>query len=258
MNENYLNKTSIISSNAKIGDNVTIGPYCIIEDNVVIGDNTKINAYTIVKEYTEIGQNNHIFSHCVIGEIPQDKKFSGEKTKLIIGDNNIIREFCTLNRGTIDLGTTTIGNDCLLMAYVHVGHDCIIRNNIILANGVQLGGHVIIDDFAIVGGLTPVHQFCKIGEHSLVGGGLRVVQDIPPFIIANGQPLRFSGINSLGLRRRNFKPAQRSNIKKAYKIIYNSNHNTSQAIEKIKIDLPLKNEILTIINFFDKSSRGTI
>ncbi len=258
MSKNLINKTAIISSNAKIGDNVSIGPYCIIEDNVIIGNNTKIDAFTIIKEYSEIGQNNHIFSNCVIGEIPQDKKFSGEKTKLIIGNNNVIREFCTLNRGTIDLGTTTIGNECLLMAYVHIGHDCIVRNNIILANGVQLGGHVMIDDFAIVGGLTPVHQFCKIGEHSLVGGGLRVVQDIPPFIVANGQPLRFSGINSIGLRRRNFKPSQRSNIKKAYKIIYNSNYNTSQALEKIKVDLTLKNEILTIVNFIDKSSRGII
>ncbi|MFL2988222.1 MAG: acyl-ACP--UDP-N-acetylglucosamine O-acyltransferase [Candidatus Neomarinimicrobiota bacterium] len=258
MNKNLIHNTSIVSSNTKIGNNVSIGPYCIIENDVIIGSNTKIDAHTIVKQYTEIGKNNHIFSHCVIGEIPQDKKFSHEKTKLIIGNNNVIREFCTLNRGTIDLGTTTIGNDCLLMAYVHIGHDCIISNNIILANGVQLGGHVIIDDFAIVGGLTPVHQFCKIGEHSLVGGGLRVVQDIPPFIIANGQPLRFSGINSIGLRRRNFKPIQRSNIKKAYKIIYNSNHNTSQALEKIKNDLSQKDEILTIVNFIDKSSRGII
>jgi len=258
MNKNLIHKTSIVSSNARIGDNVSIGPYCIIESDVIIGNNTKIDSHTIVKQYTEIGKNNHIFSHCVIGEIPQDKKFANEKTKLIIGNNNVIREFCTLNRGTIDLGITTIGNDCLLMAYVHIGHDCIISNNIILANGVQLGGHVVIDDFAIVGGLTPVHQFCKIGEHSLVGGGLRVVQDIPPFIIANGQPLRFSGINSIGLRRRKFKPNQRSNIKKAYKIIYNSNHNTGQALEKIKNDLSQKDEILTIVNFIDKSTRGII
>jgi UDP-N-acetylglucosamine acyltransferase len=258
MSKSLIHNSALISSQSKIGKNVSIGPYCIIEDNVIIGDNTKIDAYTIIKQFSEIGLNNHIFSHCVIGEIPQDKKFKGEKTKLIIGDNNIIREFCTINRGTIELGTTKIGNDCLLMAYVHIGHDCIVNNNIILANGVQLGGHVIIEDYAIVGGLTPVHQFCKIGEHALVGGGLRVVQDIPPFIIANGQPLKFSGINSLGLRRRNFKSNQRTNIKKAYKLIYNSNYNTTQALEQIKNNLNIKNEVLTIIEFINDSSRGII
>ena len=258
MNKNIIHKTALISNKAKIGDNVSIGPYCIIEDDVIIGDNTKIDSHSIIKQYSTIGQNSHIFSHCVIGEIPQDKKYEGEKTNLIIGDNTVIREFCTLNRGTKDSGTTQIGDDCLLMAYVHIGHDCIINNHIILANGVQLGGHVCINDYAIIGGLTPVHQFCKIGEHSLVGGGLRVVQDIPPFIIANGQPLRFSGINALGLRRRGFSASQRTNIKNAYKIIYNSNHNRSQALEKIKSDLNIKNEISTIIDFIKNSSRGLI
>jgi UDP-N-acetylglucosamine acyltransferase len=258
MNKNTIHKTALISQKSKIGKNVLIGPYCIIEDNVIIDDNTQIDSHTIIKQYSTIGKNTHIFSHCVIGEIPQDKKYSGEKTELIIGDNTIIREFCTLNRGTKDSGITKIGNDCLLMAYVHIGHDCIINNNIILANGVQLGGHVIIDDYAIIGGLTPIHQFCKIGAHSLVGGGLRVVQDIPPFIIANGQPLRFSGINALGLRRRKFSANQRTNIKKVYNIIYNSNHNISQALEKIKNNLNVKNEISTIVNFIKNSSRGLI
>ncbi len=258
MNKNRIHKTALISSKSTIGKNVSIGPYCIIEDNVVIGDNTKIDAHTIIKQYSTIGQNSHIFSQCVIGEIPQDKKYKGEKTNLIVGNNTVIREFCTLNRGTKDFGTTQIGDNCLLMAYVHIGHDCILNNDIILANGVQLGGHVFIDNYAIVGGLTPVHQFCKIGAHSLVGGGLRVVQDIPPFIIANGQPLRFSGINSLGLRRRKFSASQRTNIKKAYKIIYNSNYNISQALEKIKSDLNPKNEISTIIDFIENSSRGLI
>lgn len=258
MTKNIIHPTSLISQKAKIGNNVSIGPYCIIEDNVIIGDNTKIDSHTIIKQYSTIGKNSHIFAHCVIGEIPQDKKYSGEQSKLIIGDNTVIREFCTLNRGTRDSGITKIGNNCLLMAYVHIGHDCIVENDVILANGVQLGGHVLINDYAIVGGLTPVHQFCKIGAHSLVGGGLRVVQDIPPFIIANGQPLRFSGINALGLRRRKFTASQRTNIKKVYKIIYNSNHNTSQALEKVKKDLNIKNEVLVIVDFIENSSRGII
>ena len=253
-----IHQTAIISSKSIIGKNVFIGPYCIIDDDVIIGDNTRIDAHTIIRSYTTIGQNCHIFSNCVIGEIPQDKKFEGEKSKLIIGDNTVVREFCTLNRGTKDSGLTKIGSDCLLMAYVHVGHDCLVSDNVILANGVQLGGHVEIQKYAIVGGLTPVHQFCKIGEHSLVGGGLRVVQDIPPFIIANGQPLKFSGINALGLRRRKFSVTQRTNIKKAYKIIYNSNMNTTQALEKIKKDFSSQNEISTIISFINASSRGLI
>ncbi len=253
-----IHQTAIISSKSIIGKNVFIGPYCIIDDDVIIGDNTRVDAHTIIRSYTTIGQNCHIFSNCVIGEIPQDKKFEGEKSKLIIGDNTVVREFCTLNRGTKDSGLTKIGSDCLLMAYVHVGHDCLVSDNIILANGVQLGGHVEIQKYAIVGGLTPVHQFCKIGEHSLVGGGLRVVQDIPPFIIANGQPLKFSGINALGLRRRKFSVTQRTNIKKAYKILYNSNMNTSQALEKIKKDFSSQNEISTIISFINDSSRGLI
>ena len=252
------NNMSVISKKAKIGSNVSIGPYCIIEDNVVIGNNTKIDSHTIIKKYTEIGKNCNIFSHCVIGEIPQDKKYNGEKSKLIIGDNNTIREFCTLNRGTKESGFTKIGNNCLFMAYVHVAHDCNLKNDIILANGVQLGGHVTIDNYSIIGGMTPVHQFCKIGMHSFVGGGLRVVQDIPPYIIANGEPLKFSGINILGLRRRKFSSDERDNIKKAYRLIYNSNYNISQAVEKIKNTFNMNDSIQDIIDFVNSSTRGLI
>ena len=252
------NNMSVISKKAKIGSNVSIGPYCIIEDNVIIGNNTKIDSHTIIKKYTEIGKNCNIFSHCVIGEIPQDKKYNGEKSKLIIGDNNTIREFCTLNRGTKESGFTKIGNNCLFMAYVHVAHDCNLKNDIILANGVQLGGHVTIDNYSIIGGMTPVHQFCKIGMHSFVGGGLRVVQDIPPYIIANGEPLKFSGINILGLRRRKFSNDERDNIKKAYRLIYNSNYNISQAVEKIKNTFNMNDSIQDILDFINSSTRGLI
>ena len=253
-----MNNKSIISDKSKLGNNVSIGPYCIIEDNVIIGDNTTIGSHTIIKEYTEIGQDCNIFSHCVIGEIPQDKKYNGEKSKLIIGNNNTIREFCTLNRGTAESGSTQIGNNCLFMSYVHVGHDCILKNDIILANGVQLGGHVEIDNYGIVGGMTPVHQFCKIGMHAFIGGGLRVVQDVPPYIIANGEPLKFSGINILGLRRRKFSSEERNNIKKVYKLLYNSDYNTSQAIKKIESTFEINDSIQNIINFILSSKRGLI
>ena len=252
------NNMSVISKKAQIGKNVSIGAYSIIEDNVIIGDNTIIDSHTIIKEYTEVGKNCNIFSHCVIGGVPQDKKYNGEKSKLVIGNNNTIREFCTLNRGTEESGITKIGNNCLFMAYVHVAHDCYLKNDIILANGVQLGGHVTIDNYGIIGGMTPVHQFCKIGMHSFIGGGLRVVQDVPPYIIANGDPLKFSGINILGLRRRKFSSTQRENIKKAYKLIYNSNYNISQATEKIENTFNIDSSIEDILDFIKTSSRGLI
>ena len=253
-----INRTAIISKKSIIGKNVSIGPYCIIEDDVVIGDNTSIGPYSIIKKFTEIGNDCRIFSHCVLGEIPQDKKFNNEITKLIIGDRNTIREFCTINRGTDESGKTIIGNDCLFMAYVHVAHDCILKNDIILANGVQLGGHVEINDFAIVGGMTPVHQFCKIGKYAFVGGGLRVVQDVPPFIIANGEPLKFSGINILGLRRRKFNSLDRDKIKKIYKLIYNSEYNVSQAVNYINENFKNIEYINDIVSFIKSSKRGII
>ena len=249
---------NMISKKAKIGKNVIIEPYCIIEDDVKIGDNTTIGSHTVIKNFTTIGKNCKIFSHCAIGGVPQDKKYSGEKSILTIGDNTTIREFCTLNRGTEESGITKVGSDCLLMAYVHVAHDCDVQNNVILANGVQLGGHVTIQDYAIIGGMTPVHQFCNIGKHAFVGGGLRVVQDVPPYIIANGEPLRFSGINILGLKRRKFSSDQRRNIKTAYKLIYNSSYNISQATDKIKKELNIDDGILDILNFMDSSTRGLI
>ena len=249
---------NIISKKAKIGKNVIIKPYCIIEDDVIIGDNTTIGSHTVVKKYTTIGKNCNIFSHCAIGGIPQDKKYSGEKSILTIGNNTTIREFCTLNRGTEESGNTKVGSDCLLMAYVHIAHDCDVKNDVILANGVQLGGHVTIQDYAIIGGMTPVHQFCNIGKHAFVGGGLRVVQDVPPYIIANGEPLRFSGINILGLKRRKFTSEQRKNIKTAYKFIYNSSCNTSQAIDKINKELNIDEGISDIIHFMKTSTRGLI
>ena len=193
-----------------------------------------------------------------MGEIPQDLKFNNERSELIIGNSTIIREFCTLNRGTLDKKKTIIGHNCLLMAYVHIAHDCIVNNNSILANGVQLGGHAEIGKHVTIGGLTPVHQFCKVGDYSFIGGGLRIVQDVPPYILAMGDPLKFSGLNSVGLRRNNFAPKVRSIIKKAYKFIYQSKLNRSQALIEIQKELGKIDEIQTIINFINKSTRGLI
>ena len=253
-----IHNTSIVDKDAKIGNNVEIGPFCIIEKNVTIGDNTRILPYVHIHENTQIGKNNTIHQGSVLGGNPQDLKFHNEYSELIIGDNNTIREYCTLNRGTEASGKTTVGSNCLLMAYVHVAHDCIVQDKVILANGVQLGGHSEVHFHATVGGMSPVHQFCKVGQHAFIGGGRVALQDVPPFILANGEPLKYAGINSIGLRRRNFDLETRNLIKKTYKIIYFSKFNRSQAIEEIKNSLKMTDEVKLIIKFIESSDRGLI
>ena len=253
-----MSNNSIISSKSEIENNVDIGPFCIIEDNVSIKKNCKIHSHVVIKSGTSIGENCEIFSGAILGEIPQDLKYSREETSLKIGDNNIIREYVTIHKGTIDRGTTEVGNNCMLMAYSHIAHDSIIKNIVILSNSVQVGGHVDIDDFVIVGGATPIHQFCKLGRYSFIGGGYRVVQDVPPYIKAMGEPLKYSGINSIGLSRNNFSSDEILTIKKAYKILYRSKYNTSQAVSILKEDFKDNKKVTEIINFIDKSSRGII
>ena len=255
---NNIHNTSIIDKSAHIGDNVTIGAYSIIENNVKIGDGNIIHPYVHIKSGTTIGENNNIFQGTTIGEEPQDLKYDNEKTTLIIGNNNTIRENCTLNRGTTYSNTTIIKNDCLLMAYVHIAHDCIIDDKVILANGVQLGGHVEIGYHATVGGMTPVHQFCKVGQHAFIGGGRVILQDVPPYILATGEPLQYAGVNSIGLRRRNFDQITRNDIKMAYKLIFKSSLNIKQAIQAIKDKMEMTDEIKNIIQFIKDSDRGLI
>ena len=253
-----IDKTSIVHKNALIEDNVQIGPFCIIEKDVIIKEGTIIKPYVHIMSNTTIGKNNIIHQGSVLGEVPQDLKYNNEKTSLTIGDNNTIREFCTLNKGTDDLFETKIGSNCLLMAYVHVAHDCVVHDNVILANGVQLGGHSVINYHATVGGMTPVHQFCKVGEHAFIGGGRVVLQDVPPYILATGEPLKYSGINSIGLRRRKFSSDVRNQIKLTYKYIYRSKLNTRDAIEKIKSKNNNTQEVEKIISFVENSERGII
>ena len=241
-----------------MGKNVSIGPFSIIEHDVKIGSNTCIDAHAHIKSYTIIGKNCKIFHGAVVGEIPQDMKYDDEKSLLIIGNNNIIREFCTLNRGTNETGKTTIGNHCLFMAYVHVAHDCAIGDHSILANAVQLGGHVEIGNHVTIGGMTPVHQFCKIGNYSFIGGGYRIVQDVPPYILAMDEPLKYSGLNVIGLRRNNIPTDVRNNIKQVYHLIYQSNLNRQQAVSKIKTEFKSTPEINTILDFIENSTRGLI
>ena len=239
----------------KIGKNCQIGEGVIIDENVVIGDNCIIEPYAVITGYTQIGDNNHIFSHAVVGSIPQDLKYHGEKTKLIIGNNNKIREFTLINPGTEGGGgVTKIGDNNLLMGYVHVAHDVIIGNNCILANAATLAGHVVLEDYVVIGGMTPVHQFVKIGEHAMIGGASALAQDIPPYCLAEGNRAKLRGLNLTGLRRRFENRSDIDAIKKAYKELFESGKPLREVAKKL-----LENEnryVRHLAEFVLNSKRG--
>ena len=226
---------ALIDEGAEIDEGVTIGPFSTIGPNVRIGRGTEIGPHVVVSRNTTIGRDNRIYQFASVGEDPQDKKYAGEETTLTIGDRNVIREFATVNRGTAqDKGCTAIGNDNLLMAYTHVAHDCIIGDHTIMANAASLGGHVDIGDWAILGGFTIVHQFCHIGAHSFSGMGSVVGKDIPPYVMVNGHPARPFGINTEGLRRRDFSDDDILAIKRAYKLIYRQQLKLDEALLRIE------------------------
>ena len=229
-----IHPSALVDARAQIGADVVIGPFTIIGEHVSIGDRTQIGAHNVIEGHTTIGADNQIGHHAVLGAAPQDKKYAGEPTQLIIGDRNLIREFCSFHRGTAqDDGITRVGDDNWIMGYVHLAHDCQIHNHTILASNAQLAGHVHVFDHAIVGGMTGVHQFVKIGAHAMIGGGSALHQDVPPFVMATGTPCKPFGINSEGLKRRGFTPEQISAIKRAYKAIYRQDLKVEEAIAKI-------------------------
>jgi len=252
-----IHKTAIVHPKAEIDEGVEIGPYSIIDENVRIGRGTIIGPHVIIKKFTRIGKNCNIYQFASIGEIPQDQKFAGEETELIIGDNNIIREFVTLNRGTKEGGgKTLIGNNNFLMAYSHVAHDCYLGNNVIMANAATLAGHITIEDYAIIGGLSAIHQFVRIGAYSLVGGASAVSQDVPPYCLAVGNRAKLYGLNLIGLKRRNFPSEIISALKSAYRIIFKSNLKLKDAIKKVEYEIKDLPEIKTFIDFLKNSKRG--
>lgn len=255
---NKIHPSAIVGENVTIGKNVTIGPYTVIDDDVIIGDGTSIGNSNTIKKYTEIGKNCKIFHNCVIGELPQDLKFGGEKTAVKIGNETTIREFVSIHRGTNARGETTIGNNVFLMAYAHVAHDCVLGNNVTMINLATLGGHVEIDEWAMLSGCVMVHQFIKIGAHAFIGGLFRVSQDVPPYVMAVGEPLKYGGINGVGLRRRGFSAKDRINIKRAYRYYFRSGLKQSEALEKIKSEFPDDKNVLSIVDFIEKSKRGII
>lgn len=247
---------SYIDPKAKIGKNVIISPFSFIAGNVEIGDNTRIEANVTIMDGARIGKNCHIFPGAVISAIPQDLKYDGEETFAIIGDNVTIRECATINKGTEALGKTEIKNNVLIMAYVHVAHDCVIGKNCILANAVQVAGHVEIGDYAIIGGTSAIHQFVKIGPHVMVSGGSLIRQDVPPYVKAAREPLRYTGINSEGLRRRGFNDKKILELQEIFRYVYQKGHNNTRAIEAIEKELPATQERDRVLNFMRNTKRG--
>lgn len=255
----YLNGNAhmrYIHPDAKIGRNVTVEPFTTIGRDVVIGDDTWIGPNVTIMDGARIGNRCKIFPGAVVGAVPQDLKFKGEYSLVELGDEVVVREYCTLNRGTQASHRTIIGKGSLLMAYVHVAHDCHIGKNCVLANGVTLAGHIEIEDCAILGGLTAVHQFVKIGAHAFIGGGSLVRKDVPPFVKAAREPLSYAGINSVGLRRRGFKPDQIKQIQDIYRILFVKGFNTSQATEIIEAEIDPTPERDYILEFLRKADRG--
>ena len=241
---------------AKIHPSVVIDPFVTIDQNVEIGEGTRIGSNVTILEGARIGRNCTIFPGAVIGAIPQDLKFRGEETYAVIGDNTTLREYVTVNRGTASKGRTVVGNNCLIMAYSHIAHDCCVGN--IISNATQLAGEVIVDDYAIIGGGTLVHQFCHLGSHIMIQGGALINKDVPPYVKAAREPISYAGINSIGLRRRNFSSDTIREIQDIYRYLYLSGLNVSDAVARIEAELPATPERDEIIMFVRNSKRGII
>ncbi|MBI4848496.1 MAG: acyl-ACP--UDP-N-acetylglucosamine O-acyltransferase [Nitrospirae bacterium] len=251
-----IHSTAVIASNAKLSEGVEIGPFCIVGENVRLGKNTKLISHVVIEE-TEIGENCSVYPFSTIGLAPQDLKYKGEKTKVKIGDNNILREYINIHRASVSGDRVTrIGDDNFLMAYVHVAHDCVIGNNVIMANATTLAGHVVVEDFVFIGGLVAVHQFARIGAYSMIGGFSAIPQDIPPYTTAAGERAKLYGLNTVGLKRRNFSDSTISDLKKAYKILFRSKLTLKDAIDKVKHDLGKSEEIRNLLEFIEKNKRG--
>jgi UDP-N-acetylglucosamine acyltransferase len=254
-----IHPTAIVDPRAELADGVEIGPYAVIGSHVTIGPRSRIGAHAVITGHTRIGADNRIFQFVSLGEIPQDKKYEGEPTRLEIGDHNTIREFCTFNCGTVqDAGVTRVGDHNWVMAYVHVAHDCQVGNHTVLANCTQLAGHVRVDDHAILGGFTGVHQFCRVGAHSITGVGTVVLQDVPPFVMASDDSARPYGINAEGLKRRGFTGPTITRLKRAYKTLYKSGLTLGEARRELARQVAECPEIQSLVDFLADSKRGII
>ena len=248
-----------VDPGAQLGTDVSVGPFCVIGPDVEIGDGTTVASHVVIQGPTKIGRENRIYSFSAIGGDPQDKKFHAERTELVIGDRNTIREFVTFNRGTVDDdGVTRIGNDNWLMAYVHIAHDCIVGNNTIFANASSLAGHVVVEDYVILGGFTLVHQFCKVGAHAFTSMGSVINRDVPPFVTVAGVYAEPHGINSEGLKRRGFAPERIQSIKRAYRTIYKAGLPLAEARQQLAIAAQNAPDVKTMLDFIDRSERSLV
>lgn len=252
----WIHPTAIVDPEAELGDGVQVGPYAIIGPNVVVGAQTVIGPHAYIEKDTRIGRECFVAKGAVLGTDPQDLKYEGEQTLLIVGDGTTIREFATLNRGTRASGSTQVGACCLLMAYSHISHDSRIGDHVVIANAVNMGGHVVIEDWATIGGLTAIHQFVRVGTHAFIGGGCRVPKDVPPYTRAAGNPLRLYGLNTVGLERHGLSAEVRRQLKKAYRVLFNSHLNLGQAIEELRSMGVAIEEVERLIAFIETSERG--
>lgn len=251
-----IHENAVVSPGAILGRDVEIGPYAVIGPNVVIGDGTKVSAHVVIDGWTTIGKNCKFFPGCSIGAEPQDLKFKGEKAYTVIGDGVTIRECATVNRATGEGNETRLGNNVLMMAYTHIAHNCIVGNNVIMSNVATLAGHVVVEDRAVIGGLAAVHQFVKIGRNAMIGGMSKIVQDIPPFVIADGNPAHVAGLNSVGISRAGVVPEVRANLKKAYRILYRSGLTLDEAVSTMEQELDSSEEVEHLLRFLRNVERG--
>lgn len=253
-----IHPTAIVDPGAEIHAGARIGPYCIVGKDVVIGEDSELQHHVTVMGPTKIGRGNFFFAYASIGQRTQDLKYAGEPTHLEIGDGNTFREFCTVNRGTLPGTKTIVGNGGNFLAYSHIAHDCVVGDNVIFSNNGTLAGHVEVGDSAVIGGLTAIHQFCRIGRHAITGGCSKIVQDVPPFFIADGNPAVIRGINQVGLERAGFAPETVRALKETYRILYRGKLNVQQSVEKIRAELSGPPEIAELCSFIESSQRGII
>ena len=252
-----IHPTAIISPDARLREGIEVGPYAVIGPDVSIGASTIIGSHVVIEGHTDIGERCRISQFCSIGGAPQDLKFRGEETRVIIGNNNTIREYVTINRATAaDIGVTAIGDNNLIMAYCHVAHNCKVGNNIVMSNAANLAGHIHVEDYAIIGGLTGIHQFTRIGAHCIIGGASAIVKDVPPYVMAAGNHARLYGLNLIGLKRRGFTEETVNALKKAYRIVFRSSLLLSVAMEKVRSEVEDLPEVRHFIEFIRTSERG--
>jgi UDP-N-acetylglucosamine acyltransferase len=248
--------TAVVDEGTDLGEGVEIGPYAVLGPDVRIGEGTLIGPHVVIERDTQLGRDCRVHAGAVLGGDPQDLKYGGEAAPLVIGDRTVVRECATLNRGTSARGRTEIGSDCLIMAYAHVAHDCRLGDHVILSNAVNMGGHCDLGDWVIVGGLTAIHQFVQIGAHAFVGGSSAVRKDVPPFVKAAGDPLRLFGLNSVGLRRRGFTDDERAELRRAYRLLFQSKFNLGEAVQQARSELEGSAQAAVLLDFIVRSERG--